>query len=102
MYQKETKRGEKLTTKDKIVLNTIRVKHGAQKVGADPRTGKIGDEVFDKLIFSDGVDLEAPVDQRYKEEIKRMFFIKIIFSFSTIMFFRFFRFFMFFSAIYIF
>lgn len=66
------KSGVKLNWNDKTILNTIRVKHGAQKVLSDPRTGKIGDKAFNKLIFSDDVDLEAPVDQRYKEEIENM------------------------------
>lgn len=70
--KKKQKRGEKLTWKDKTILNTIGVKHGAQKVFADPLTGKIGDKAFDKLIFSNSVNMEAPVDSRYKEEIKRM------------------------------
>jgi hypothetical protein len=70
--KKKKNRGEKLTIKDKTILNTIRVKHNIQKVGADPRTGKLGDKAFDKLIFSDAVNPEAPVDPRYKGNIKRM------------------------------
>ena len=70
--KKKKERGEKLTMKDKTILNTIRAKHGAQKVFADPQTGKIGDKAFNAFLFSEDV-MEAPFNKDvYKEEIKRM------------------------------
>ena len=65
-------RGEKLSWKEETILNTVEAKHGAQKFFADPRTGKIGDKAFDKLIFSEAVNLEAPVSGKYKDEIQRI------------------------------